>query len=394
MRAVFAAAACLALAGSAQASEAEDLEQAKAAFEGGKTAYSAGNYEAAIAAFSQADRLAPRPAIVFTLAQAYRLQYFVDKQPPRLKRAVELYRRYLEEEPDGPRREDSVSHLAMLEPLLLRVEAEHGRAAMVEQNRSETQLMVSTSVKEARISIDGSEPVLAPVIRTVTPGAHQIKVIAAGYFDWKFEKFAVEGRLVVIDAELQERPAQLALAAPEGAEVVIGGRLFGEAPLAGPIPLTPGRHFVSISKNGAYPMAEELVVERGQELQVTVDLDTTAQRTTAYVVLGSSAALLIGGGVTTLLAVLAEGSAQDIRERLDAGENLLPEDLDTYDSAVDRRDTLTGASVGLFAAGGVAAITGVLLYAFDHPRAESAPGFQVAPVALVGGLGGSISGRF
>ncbi len=392
MRLAALAAAFVFFAATADASEEEDLEQAKAAFEGGKTAYTAGNYEAAIAAFAQADRLAPRPAIVFSLAQAYRLQYFVDKQPPRLKRAVELYRRYLAEEPDGPRREDSVTHLAMLEPVLLQVEAEHGRAAMVEQSRSETQLMVSTSVKDARISIDGSEPVLAPVIRTVTPGPHQIKVTAAGYFGRELEKLAVEGRLVVIDAELEERPAQLALAVPDGSEVMIGGRLVGEAPLGGPIPLPAGRHFVSISKNGAYPMAEELVVERGQELQVKVDLDTTVQRTTAYVVLGTSGALLVGGAVTTLLAVLAEGSARDVRARLDAGENLLPADLDAYDRAVNRRDTFTTASVGLFAGGAAAALAGVLLYAFDHPRAESAPGFQVGPAAGPGGLG--VSGRF
>lgn len=385
------AATLMPLAAGAQDSE---LEQAKAAFEGGKTAYAAGNYEAAIAAFSEAERLAPRPAIVFSLAQAYRLQYFVDKSPPRLKRAVELYRRYLAEEPQGPRREDSVTHLATLEPLLLKVETEHGLAAMVEQRRTETQLMVSTSVKDALVSVDGATPILAPVLQTVTPGPHQIVISAPGYVERRLEKLAVEGRLVVIDAEMEERPAELALLVPEGSEVTISGRRVGEAPLPGPVALPAGRHLVSVSKNGAYPRAEEVVVERGQALAVEVDLETTTQRTSAYVVLVSAGALFVGGGVTTALAVLAEGRAQDIRGKLDGGENLLPEDLDAYDRAVGRRETFTAVSVGLFAGGGLAALTGVLLYAFDHQRADTAPGLLVVPTAGPDSLGASVSGRF
>lgn len=393
MRALLVAAALLSLATAARAEDAE-LEQAKAAFEAGKAAYAAGSYEAAIAAFTEAERLASRPAIVFSLAQAYRLQYFVDRRPPRIQRAVELYRRYLAEEPQGPRREDAVSHLASLEPLLLKVEAEHGRTAMVEERRAETQLMVSSSVKDAQVSIDGAPLAPAPLLQVVSPGAHQLLISAPGYFERRLEKLAVEGRLVVVDVELEERPAQLSLSAPDGAEVLIGGRRVGEAPLAGPVALPPGRHFVSVSRNGAYPKAEELVVERGQAVQVAVELESTTQRTTAYVVLGSAGALLIGGGVTTALALLAEGRAKDIRGRLDAGQNLEPTDLDDYDRAVSRRDTFTALSVGLFAGGGAAALTGVLLYAFDHARAETAPGFQVAPVAGPDGLGAALSGRF
>lgn len=371
-----------------------DLEQAKAAFEAGKNAYAAGNYEVAIAAFAEADRLAPRPAIVFSLAQAYRLQYFVDRRPPRIKRAVELYRRYLAEEPQGPRREDAVTHLATLEPLLLKVEAEHGGAAMVENRRAETQLMVSTSVKDARVTIDGGASAAAPVLQVVDPGPHQITISAPGYFDRTLEKLAVEGRLVVVDVELEERPAALSLSAPEGAEVLIGGRRVGQAPLSGPVPLPPGRHFVSVSKNGAYPRAEEIVVERGQALAVEVQLQPTAQRTAAYVLFGSAGVIAAGGAVTTVLALLAEGRAKDIREALDQGQNLEPADLDDYDRAVERRDTFGAVSVGLFAGAGVAALTGALLYAFDHGRAEAAPGFQVAPLGGPDGLGAAVSGRF
>ena len=67
-------ATCLTLS----AGSAGDLARARLFFESGERAYQEGAYEAAIAAFQQAQEVAPHPAIFFSLAQAYRLQYFLD----------------------------------------------------------------------------------------------------------------------------------------------------------------------------------------------------------------------------------------------------------------------------------------------------------------------------
>src|SRR4051794_3084418 len=87
-----------------RAQSREDLDRAKASFQAGATAYAAGEYLAAIQALESAYALTPLPAIAFSLAQAERRQYFVAHEPPYLLRALELYRRYLDQVPTGGRR--------------------------------------------------------------------------------------------------------------------------------------------------------------------------------------------------------------------------------------------------------------------------------------------------
>lgn len=85
---------------------ADPTSEARTLFDAGQQAYGAGYYLEAARAFQQALELVPNPAITFSLAQCYRLQYFVDRRGEHLQRAVELYRRYLSEAPKGiaPRR--------------------------------------------------------------------------------------------------------------------------------------------------------------------------------------------------------------------------------------------------------------------------------------------------
>src|SRR5262245_36516586 len=78
-----------------------DVEAAKRYFEAGRQTYETGQYIPAITAFEESYKRAPRSAIVFSLAQAYRQQFFIDKDARKLKRAVELYRQYLAEVPQG-----------------------------------------------------------------------------------------------------------------------------------------------------------------------------------------------------------------------------------------------------------------------------------------------------
>ena len=93
MRALVVAALLCSASGLASAAEPDDVVQkAKQFFEGGRRAYEAGQFKAAITAFSESYRLSPRAATVFSLAQAYRLHYFQEKDAASLKRAIDLYR--------------------------------------------------------------------------------------------------------------------------------------------------------------------------------------------------------------------------------------------------------------------------------------------------------------
>ena len=101
--------AATALAPSAASAE-EDIEQAKALYNAGAQAYAATRYRDAVQSFEAAYRKAPRPALLFSLAQAYRRLYVVEQSPEALRAAIPNYRRY-GAVPQGGRRADATEAL-------------------------------------------------------------------------------------------------------------------------------------------------------------------------------------------------------------------------------------------------------------------------------------------
>jgi tetratricopeptide (TPR) repeat protein len=77
----------------------------------GRAFHDAGDYPSAIAAFTQAYVIAPSPALLFNLAQAYRLQGNCDD-------AALMYQRYLATNPDPEQRALAELHLANVERCL------------------------------------------------------------------------------------------------------------------------------------------------------------------------------------------------------------------------------------------------------------------------------------
>jgi hypothetical protein len=355
-----------------QTGAGDSLEAAKRYFEAGSQAYRQSRYDAAIAAFEAAYDLAPRPALAFSMGQAYRLQYFLDRDPGKLVRAVELYKRYLAEDPDGRRREDAVDHLSTLEPIVLRMEQERRLSELEAESARRTQLMVATGVEGARAAIDGGPPETAPLVAEVGPGEHEVRVEASGYASRTVRIRAVEGRLVVVDGNLQALPGQLRITGARGAQVSVGGRPVGKTPLDGPISLEAGRHFVTVEKRGAVPVARDVRLERGGEQTVRVDLHPTRQRRWAWGVLGLSTALAAAGGVSLGVTLSAESDAQGLTDRLQSS-GLTAAEARELDDAIARRDDFRVASAVLLGTAGVAAATGLLLFLFDRPPVPSAP---------------------
>ena len=103
--------------------------KARALAERGRAYHDAGDYAAAITAFTQAYVMAPSPALLFNLAQAYRLQGDCDD-------AALMYRRYLATNPSPDERTLAESHLANVErcvhklALHIPVETSPGRLAV------------------------------------------------------------------------------------------------------------------------------------------------------------------------------------------------------------------------------------------------------------------------
>ena len=102
--------------------------KARALADRGRAFHDAGDYANAIAAFTQAYAMAPSPALLFNLAQAYRLQGNCDD-------AALMYRRYLETDPGAQGRTLAETHLATVErcmhKLALHIPTELGTGGFV-----------------------------------------------------------------------------------------------------------------------------------------------------------------------------------------------------------------------------------------------------------------------
>lgn len=404
----------------ASSQDAASVELARSLFNAGAQAYSVGKYAAAIKAFEQAYRLAPRPTIAFSMAQAHRRQYVLTKQPENLRGAVKYYREYTSKVEQGGRVDDAASALAELEPLVAKLDAASPTGPAPESQPAPpskslaAQLMVSPAVTEAMVSLDGAPPSPVPFIKDVDPGKHKLKVTADGYFDYERELDVKPGAVVpVLDVPLREKPARLTIQCQPGADVSIDGRLVTTTPLLSPLDLPGGRHFIAVTKGGHKPFSQDIDVKRGEAKTLTFKLETTAQRIISYT-------SLIGGGVSAglgvVISLLALGEQAKAEQILAAKSrhNITTEDVDAYNNARTQRDELRQGASALLGTGVALMGGGLLLYVFDStpavaPPARSDDGSKkpgapapsqptmeigAAPLVTPGFVGGSIVGRF
>lgn len=362
-----AAAVLLALSLCAGASPEEDRKkEARTYFDAGKQAYASGDYLSAARAFAQANELLPNAAIVFSMAQSYRLQFYIDRKSEHLHRAVELYRRYLSAKGTS-RKQDAVEHLATLEPLLRAVQPPGEEAQP--PPKAPTQLMITSRTPGVKISIDGVQLGESPVIKEVKPGEHSVTIESPGYFPESLQAVAVEERLIVVELNLKPKPAQIEISAPKGATISIDGRPVGKAPLVRPLEIEAGRHALSVSKMGSYIYSRDLNLERGETKKLNVELETTTQRTTSYYFLVGGGGILLATGVVVAIALVSEGQARlIIRKRDQMMMNLTELERDDYIKARDRRNDLLAASSASLVGGTLITAVGILLFTLDSPQ--------------------------
>jgi PEGA domain len=370
----------------------EDVERAKESFRIGAAAYAAGEYLAAIAALDSAYALAPLPAIAFSLAQAERRQYFVDRRLQHVVRSVALFRRYLEQVPSGGRRADAIEALAQLEPLAL---SQQTAAPLPEPEARtpSTRLLVIAEAAGARVWVDDIE-LVGTTIREVTPGKHRVRVRAPGYHDAEREVVAVSGELIPVSMVLAELPGTLEVTAPEAAEIYVDGAFAGLGGVGVPLAVSSGHHRVSVAQNGHRMAIHEVDVPRAGRQRLSVELEPTGQRLT-------SNALLIGGGVAlgvgtflTVMAVQSDDVAQDFLDKR-GRENVSVAELVRYRADVQRRDRYRVMAGVSFGASIALLVTGLFLHELDQPRAEELNrtvelGADIGP----GHLGARLQGAF
>ena len=355
----------------ARAGDSTPIEQAKVQFNAGAQAYSAGRYDAAVAAFEDAYRLAPRPQILFSLAQAERKNYFAGgkRDPQMLVHAVAHYEQYVKEVKEGGRVPDAADALSELGPLAAKLEPSVG-AQQPTAASTAARVTIYSQVEGAKVSIDGGAFVDAPFIGEVTPGKHHVHVTADGYGDATREVVGEPGQRTTLDVPLEEKPAELVVESDRALDVYVDGRAVGLAPSSRPFQVPGGPHVVSLVANGRRIDNHDVVLQRGKRQVVGAELQRSGQRTVSGVLFGAGAASVVAGVVTGAVSLSAESNAKKTR---DASGNISGPDLADYQSSVKQRDDFKTASIVTLSAGGALLLTGALLYLFDKPELLGAP---------------------
>jgi hypothetical protein len=373
--------------------------EAEQFFRAGERAFKNNSFATAAEMFERAYATLPLPAIAFSAAQAYRLQYALDGDPAKLKRAVTLYETYVAQEPKGKRVGDAAKILAELKPRLDELEKK-GAVRDMPAPSDATTIMVTTTtdVAGASLVVDG-KPETLHVMHEIAPGRHKVVVSAPGYFPAERSKEVLKGQPNVVEIELKPRPAVVSVRADDGAQVSVNGRPAGVTPLVRPIALPPGKHLVTITRRGHRPWSREIQVQRGETVELSPSFASTGQRMLAYGVLGVSGALLVGAGVTFGLSVAAARDANDLNEKRER-QGLTAPELADYEDALDRRDARRGNTWLLLGTSAAVATAGFLLYFMDNPRAEvdssasTAAGLSVSAAASGDSVGLALGGRF
>lgn len=358
---------------------APNLEDAKTYFHAGKQAYAAGEYLSAARAFQTAYDAAPKPLILYSMAQALRLQYAIDAKAKHLFRARQLYQLYLKNDPRGSRRQDALLHIQSIDSLVARLPRSERRrlAQAVPDARQETptQIMISSQTEGAVATLDGGAAKAVPIIQEVPPGKHRVKVEGPGYFPKTIEAVAVAGRLVVAEVNLDPRPAELSVTGANGAELRLDGRFAGELPLSESIELSSGKHFLEVSRNGHYPFAQELHLGRGESRTVTTELKPTNQRQLSYYLMAAGAVGLAAGAGGWTWSAITHGQVNTLENTRNA-RSLSEAERDRYNDLLDREGRLrTWGTIGVGTAvvlGGI----GALLYLIDRPQPQTPGGFR------------------
>jgi hypothetical protein len=401
-RAALAIAVVLAVAPSAHA----DKAKAEQYFRAGAQAFKQQSYGAAAEQFELAYKELPLPEIAFSAAQAYRRQYFIEPKPEYVKRAVELYRAYLDAVKTGGRVGDASDGLAEMQRELehltakgTRIEVSHATATRLAVSVSvagakqtamtELSAMPASEDTGAKATLDG-KPVEMFVPIDVAPGEHQIAVEAPGYVSVNERRRVVEGATELVEVELKPKPARVTIHVDAGAQIAIDGRPVGDAPVPAQ-ELAPGHHVVAITARGREAVVHEIELERAEAKTLDVHLVQTGKRRAVPWLFGIAAGLAVLSGASAAYAVVSDGKMANLEHTRET-TGITPSQLLDYRTWVQRRDDSREAAWILGGAAVATAGIAAALYWFDVPRPTERT--AVVPAASPGGASLTLVGSF
>lgn len=353
------------------APSADEVERARTYFNAGAQAYSAAKYADAVRSFEQAYALAPRPPVLFSLAQAERKAFLDNGDSAMLKHAIQHYGDYLTAVPTGGRSSEAQDAKKELEARLARMDPKDTAPAAPPVEKKKPRVTVFSPTQGAQVSIDGGPPSDLPYFADLEPGKHKVRVFGEGYFDAEQEISGDKGQDVPVDLTLKEKPALVSIALDSSAEVYVDGRLVAETPLTRPIEVASGPHVIAIAKNGKKAWSQEVELARAKTMTLEPKLATSTQRIASLTMMGVGGASVVAGGVSMILAFSSQSKAQDLNDKR-TKSGISPSELSQYNRKLDDRDAERTAAWVFGAAGAAVLAGGALFYVFDRP-----------PIALV-----------
>jgi len=205
----------------------------------------------------------------------------------------------------------------------------------------------------------------------------------------------VQGYIRSLSAALAKQGIQqlTVLTAPEGATVAIDGTPLGVSPLT--VELRPGNHSAQVSRRGYTDVNGSFVLPQTTplDLKVTLQLAPNENRPQAdargessrrfgiapYITLGAAAVCLGSAGIFEVMRRSAQSSARNEQVQID------------YEHDIDDMNSRQTAARVLLGVGGVLAVTGVTLLAFNT---RVSPESRARVAGVPGGAMISLERRF
>lgn len=421
----------------------EAKEQAKSLFAEGRAQYKAGNYEAALSAFEQANAIKPHPVMLLNIGQVYEAM-------GRLPDAVNYYKQFVAANP-GQAKADAVKQRVQtilstmkagwgvvqvettppgaeirlatpderprgISPTRVALPAgEHNLIITAEGYNQEIRpvqvgarlvtplevtlipagpvMQITTAPPGATVIVDGVEVGQSPVSHPSAAGVHTVTARLAEHLEIT-QQITLEDRHAqqALPVEITLTPLsslgtlEVAVDAP-GAEIKVDGNTVGKAPLAEPLRLPGGAHRVEAIAPDGRRERRSVDVAAGQTTRAIITLTEVDegglnQRDWGWILMGGGGALVAGGAVVGVLALGKDGDLDDCRSNPScAGTG---EEQDLVDSV---RDQALLTDVLVFSGAAVAG-TGLVLYLLsdDPEQAMKSSRWGVAPTA-----GGGVS---
>jgi tetratricopeptide (TPR) repeat protein len=343
-----------------------DDKEAGRLFAAGQEAADKGDYLTALRAFEDSLKAKPHPYTLFSMAQAQRKQFLVDRDIARAHRAIALYQEFVRQMPASPWRKSAETFVLDLLAVLARDPQAAPRENAPPPPPPATQIMVTSTTPGARIFIGAEDRgERSPAIRVVDPGNHGVRVEAKGYRTATREVRALKERLVVSEVNLDLLPGRVrVLASEDGARVYIDGQPVGQTPFeAGGF--AAGEHAIAISSRGRRLWTGAIKVEPDSTALAVANLSWSRQRKIAAGTALGSGAVFVAGMVTGLVALKSDASLGPLTSKTNT-------DREDFNSRLQGRDRMATASTVLISLAGAALLAAAGIYWFDTPEAPAA----------------------